>query len=122
MKLKNSGIVSLATGIISIVVGFLILEGDFWSFNSTMRTIMEFAPWFFIILGIFGVMSGAYYIVIGAKPVVKRKGKVLEKINNTITVEFEDGSRENLIASNKIIVGDEGTFETKSNFVVNFYK
>ena len=56
------------------------------------------------------------------KPTVRRKGKVVEKNNNMITVEFEDGSRENLVSSAKIILGDEGTFETKSNFVVNFQK
>ena len=83
---------------------------------------MELAPWFFIILGIFGLLAGIFYTVTNMKPTVRRKGKVVEKNNNMITVEFEDGSRENLVSSAKIILGDEGTFETKSNFVVNFQK
>ena len=124
MKLKSMGTISLASGLISIIIGFIVLDysNDFWSWNSTTRTIMEFAPWFFIVLGVFGLLTGTYYTVTNMKPTVKRKGKVVEKNNNMITVEFEDGSRENLVSSAKIILGDEGTFETKSNFVVNFQK
>ena len=124
MKLKSLGTISLASGLISIIIGFVTLESssNFWSWNSTTRTIMEFAPWFFIILGIFGLLAGIFYTVTNMKPTVIRKGKVVEKNNNMITVEFEDGSRENLVSSAKIILGDEGTFETKSNFVINFHK
>lgn len=63
-----------------------------------------------------------FYTVTGKKPTIKCKGKVIDKNNNMLTVEFEDGSRENLMASAKSIVGDEGIFEMKSNFVVNFQK
>ncbi len=124
MKLKNLGMLSLTFGLLSTIIGFVVLEysNDFWSWNSTTRTIMEFAPWFFIVLGIFGLLTGTFYTVTNMKPTVKRKGKVVEKNNNMITVEFDDGSRENLVSSAKIILGDEGTFETKSNFVVNFQK
>lgn len=124
VKLKSLGTISLVSGLISIIVGFIVLESssDFWSWNSTTRTIMEFAPWFFIICGIFGLLCGIFYTITNMKPSVIRKGKVVDKNNNMITVEFEDGSRENLVSSTKIILGDEGTFETKSNFVVNFQK
>ncbi len=124
MKLKSLGAVSLAAGLISVVLGFVMLEyaSDFWSWNSSTRTIVELAPWFFIVLGVFGFFIGIFYTVTGMKPSVKRKGKVVEKNNNVITVEFEDGSRENLVTSSKIILGDEGTFETKSNFVIRFQK
>lgn len=124
MKLKSLGTISLASGLILTIIGFVTLESssNFWSWNSTTRTIMELAPWFFIILGIFGLLAGIFYTVTNMKPTVRRKGKVVEKNNNMITVEFEDGSRENLVSSAKIILGDEGTFETKSNFVVNFQK
>ena len=118
------GTISLVSGLFLTIIGFILLEysSDFWSWNSTTRTIMEFAPWFFICLGVFGLLSGIYNMVLYMKPTVRRKGKVVEKNNNTITVEFEDGSRENLVSSEKIILGDEGIFETKSNIIIKFQK
>lgn len=39
-----------------------------------------------------------------------------------ITVEFADNSRAMLITPANILAGDEGIFEIKSNFVVDFHK
>ncbi len=113
----------LVVGIVGILIGSVMLESkpNLWGYSSSMRSLMEFGPFFFLVLGGLCVLGGIFYLTKSMKPSVTRAGKVIEK-NNLITVEFTDNTREILVSPANIVLGDQGIFETKGNIVVNFHK
>lgn len=126
--LKKFGFGSIIAGIFLLVFGIWMLNSSgpfsYLGYSSGMRTIMEFAPWIFTILGALGIIGGIFYITQEMKPMSKRKGKVIEKNGNAVVFEFEDGSRKSLTILGKIalVVGDTGMVGYKGNFVVEFNK
>lgn len=124
--LKKFGFGSIIIGIFLFVIGFWMLEsgGSYWGYSSGMRTLMEFAPWFFMILGAFGIIAGIFYLIQEAKPMSRSRAKVIEKNGRAVVLEFEDGSRKTLtiLGNIALVVGDIGIVSYKGSFVVEFNK
>ena len=97
---------------------------SFLGYSSGMRTIMEFAPFFFLMLGAFSLIAGVVYFVQGAKPVVTKRVRIIEKNGISVVVELENGTRETLVLNNGVamVVGDVGIVECKGNFIMKFQK
>lgn len=123
---KKRGFASIGLGVFLFIVGFVMLDSsdNYLRYSSGMRTIMELAPWFFMILGSLGIIFGIFYIVQGTKPLIKSRGRVIEKNGPNVTLEFEDGSRKTLtvLGNLSLVVGDMGTAGSKGNFLVEFTK
>lgn len=127
--MKKRGIATIILGTIMMSFGIWMLQSsspfDYWGHSSGMRTSMEFAPWFFIMLGAFGILAGIFYLIQGSKPLIKKQAKIIEKNGNQITMEFyDDGSRKTLIPLGNIalVVGDVGIVGIKGKFIVEFTK
>ena len=126
--MKKNGLISIIAGIILFVFGFWMLDSSgpfsYWEYSSGTRTIMEFAPWFFLILGGFGILGGILYFIQDAKPITEKQVKIIEKNGLSVVAELENGTRENLILNNDValVVGDEGIIECKGSIIMNFRK
>ena len=125
--LKKLGIASVVVGLALSCFGIWMVESsspfDYWGHSSGMRSVMEFAPWFMVMLGVLGILAGIFYLVQGFKPIIRKNAKVIEKNGAVVTFEFEDGSRKNLtLMKTSVIVGDEGTIGYQGNFAVEFTK
>ena len=126
--MKKNGVISLIAGVFSFVFGFWMLDSSgpfsYWGYSSGTRTIMEFAPWFFLILGSFGIIGGIYYFILDTKPIVEKKIKVVEKNGLSVVAELENGTRETLISNNGVVlvVGDAGIAECKGGIITGFRK
>ena len=96
----------------------------YWGYSSGIRTIMEFAPWFFLILGAFGIIGGIFYFIQDMKPIVEKQVKIIEKNGLSVVAELENGTRETLILNNNVtvVIGDIGVVECKGGFIIKFRK
>ncbi len=101
---------------------------NYYRYSGLTQDLLEFFSGILIALGLISVMLGAVSIYWGySKPIITRKGKIIEKqsgVYDVLLVEFEDGKREQIISTNKIIlsVGDEGKISTQGQFIVDFEK
>lgn len=126
--MKKNGVISLVAGIVLFVFGFWMLDSSgpfsYWGYSSGTRTIMEFAPWFFLMLGAFGVIGGILYFIQDSKPVVEKQVKIIEKNGLSVVAELENGTRETLILNNSValVVGDSGIVECKGSIIIKFKK
>ncbi len=126
--MKKNGLFVLVAGIISLVFGFCMLDSSgqssYWGYSSGMRTIMEFGPWFFLILGSFGIIVAVFYFIQDSKPIVEKQVKIIEKNGLSVIAELENGTRENLVLNNNVslVVGDTGIVECKGSFIIKFKK
>lgn len=126
--LKKFGFGSIIAGVFLLSFGVWMLDSSgpfsYWGYSDGMRTIMEFAPWIFMILGVFGIISGVFYIIQDMKPMATSQAKVIEKNGNQVVFEFDDGSRKTLtlLGKTEVIVGDKGVIGYKGSFVIEFNK
>ncbi len=126
--MKKNGVISLIAGVFLFVLGFWMLDSSgpfsYWGYSSGTRTIMEFAPWFFLMLGTFGIIGGIFYFIQDSKPVVEKQVKIIEKNGLSIVAELVNGTRETLILNKNVtlVVGDTGMVECKGNFIIKFRK
>lgn len=126
--MKKNGVISIVAGIFLFVLGFWMVDSSgpfsYLGYSSGMRTIMEFAPWFFLILGTFGIIGGIFYFIQDMKPIVEKQVKIIEKNGLSVVAELENGTRENLILNNNValVVGDVGIVECKGGFIIEFRK
>lgn len=74
--------------------------------------------------GVLLIISGIFFISYGMKPILRKQAKVVEKNGTTVILEFEDGTRKNLVAfgATAFVVGDVGMAGCKGNFLVEFNK
>ena len=128
MMLKKFSGGSIVTGVIVTVVGIWLVDASegLWKYkySSGMRTMLEFFQWLSLMLGVFGIIAGIFYIIQDMKPVTKVSGKLIEKNGNAVVFELEDGSRKRLtlIGNISLVVGDYGIIEYKGSFVTKFNK
>ena len=126
--MKKNGVISIVAGIFLFVLGFWMVDSSgpfsYLGYSSGMRTIMEFAPWFFLILGAFGIIGGIFYFIQDMKPIVKKQVKIIEKNGLSVVAELENGRRETLILNNNVavVIGDIGIVECKGKFIIKFSK
>ena len=126
--MKKNGVISLVAGVVLFVFGVLMLDSSgpfsYWGYSSGTRTIMEFAPWFFLILGTFAIMGSIFYFIQDMKPFVKKQVKIIEKNGLSVVAELENGRRETLILNNNVavVIGDIGIVECKGKFIIKFSK
>ena len=126
--MKKNGVISIVAGIFLFVLGFWMVDSSgpfsYWGYSSGMRTIMEFAPWFFLILGAFGIIGGIFYFIQDSKPIVEKQVKIIEKNGLSVVAELENGTRETLILNNNVavVIGDIGIVECKGGFIIKFRK
>lgn len=126
--MKKNGVISLVAGVVLFVFGVLMLDSSgpfsYWGYSSGTRTIMEFAPWFFLMLGAFGVIGGVFYFIQDSKPVVEKQVKIIEKNGLSVVAELENKTRETLTLTNGItlVIGDVGLVKCKGNFIIEFSK
>lgn len=72
-----------------------------------------------------GIILAVVNIKFANSPLVRKSGRILEKTNQrTITVEFDDGTRQNLLSGSGMLlsVGDYGIFGYKGRLIVEFEK
>ncbi len=126
--MKKNGVISLIAGIFLFVFGFWMLDSSgpfsYWDYSSGMRTIMEFAPWFFLIIGAFGIIGAIFYFIQDSKPIIEKHVKIIEKNGLSVVAELENGTRETLILNNDVtvVVGDVGVVACKGSIIMNFSK
>ncbi len=122
--MKKRGLTSIAAGIVLCIVGIFMLgvpSSNYWGYSSSTRTIMEIAPFFFIVIGALGALVGVFDFIQAGKPLTKVQAKVIEKNGNTITLELADGTRKTLTAIGvTLVVGDEGIVGYKGLYIVEF--
>lgn len=126
--MKKNGVVSLVAGIILLVFGVWMLDSSgpfsYLGYSSGMRTIMEFAPWFFLTLGALGVIGAIFYFIQDSKPIIEKQIKIIEKNGLSVVAELENGTRETLILNNTVVlvVGDVGIAGCKGSIIIKFNK
>lgn len=126
--MKKNGVISIVAGIVLFVFGFWMVDSSgpfsYWGYSSGMRTIMEFAPWFFLILGALGIIGGIFYFIQDMKPIVEKQVKIIEKNGLSVVAELENGTRETLILNNNVsvVIGDIGIVGCKGRYIIKFRK
>ena len=126
--MKKNGVISIVAGIFLFVLGFWMVDSSgpfsYLGYSSGMRTIMEFAPLFFLILGAFGIIGGIFYFIQDMKPIVEKQVKIIEKNGLSVVAELDNGTRETLTLNNNVavVIGDIGIAECKGRFIIKFRK
>lgn len=97
--------------------------------NSEAVSYYNSMKYLFIIGGIAFICLGGWLYSSGSKyekiPSITKKGKVIGLDANTVSIEFDDGTRERLqyLASKVVLViGDKGNFEIKGKLIQSFKK
>lgn len=128
IMLKKYGAGSMIVGVLMSIFGIWMVDASegLWKYkySSGMRTLLEFMPWVLLLLGVFGIIAGIYYLVQSMKPVTKASGKIIQRNGNSVVFESDDGSRKTLVVMGNIpmVAGDYGTIEYKGSFITKFNK
>ena len=135
MNLKKLGMASIVVGVVVLVIGifFMSMDTNPYMFRSSgMNDIASMFPIFMGVFGGMGIILGIAVLVlqksIDSKPLERKRGKIIEKTQgnpfNNIIVEFDDGTRENLLAMGSVIisVGDTGVIGKKGKYITEFTK
>ena len=126
-------IATLCTILSFVIIGSILwYSSDPSQGNSDLDTIAYGFP------AALSILSGIVIVVLlimGAgirnelnKPVVTKKGEILDKsrgqFGDILTIEFEDGTRQQLTADSGVVLtsGDQGEFDIRGEYIVGFHK
>ena len=113
---------STVTGLIFTTFGLCTYNLGIFS-DLSVKSIIAFIPWIFIICSAFIILRGLFYLIQSTRSMSSALGvKVVEKTANKVVLEFEDGSRKKFINKcNTILVqGDIGSIGYKGRYLTVF--